>query len=332
MHKHPWFTIATLGLLLATACDPKRKFDTRVVTISAQGSSQPIITTSESYPANRTAWPCPLNTRGTAPDAPAAGFQSVGYEHAFDKGAIVAPCQWRLNHVHRLVTFFDLRSIPDEPKRVNVDIATLSFDKRRGAGDHECADKVRAVSGPGPEPGTSIRPASDDKFETRVPLLTSKDCDKGRCTMNVTGQVNDWVHRISTNQGFVFIGEDERLDANDNVSCRNEYANFKLEVKFRHDVPAGTATAPVLIPVEIPASTISLNVVQVTRTSVNVTYKLTWSGLPGSTVDLYRDGSKFLSPANSGSFFDTTRLGTTRYKVCKAGSTTTCSKEVTVSS
>ena len=73
-----------------------------------------------------------------------------------------------------------------------------------------------------------------------VRVLASGNCPDGRCTIEVTGQVNDWVHGVMSNQGFVLRGEDERLNANDNVSCRNEYANFRLDVKFRHDVKPGS--------------------------------------------------------------------------------------------
>jgi hypothetical protein len=325
MSLRSWQTIASLGLLLTTSCDPKKKFDTRVGQVSLEASAQPVITTSQSYPANTTAWPCPLNSRGTAPETPSPGFQSVGYEHRFDAGTPPAPCQWRLNHVHRLVAAFDLSSIPQDAATVHVDSAKLSFDKRHAAGDHECADKLLAVSGPGPEPGSSIRPASDDKWETAVPRLDGPACSSGRCTMDVTGQVSDWVRKVVPNQGFVLRGEDERLNANDNVSCRNEYGNFRLDVNFRHDVPAGTV--PIIKP--IPISTIKLTVTVASSTTKDVTYRLQWTGTTADRVDLYRDGAIIRSILNDGNELDRTRLGTTKYKVCNTG-TTTCSLEIAI--
>jgi hypothetical protein len=253
MYMRPWLTIGSLGLLLTTSCDPKT--ETRSGKVSLDATTQPFTTTSESYPANRTAWPCPLEDRGTAPDAPAKGFQYVGYEHNFDDGTPPMPCQWRLNHVHRLVALFDLKSIPPASQSVIVDSAKLSFDKRRGAGDHECEDKILAVAGPGPEPGLSIRPASDDKWETSVARLDKPECVGSRCTVDVKGQVNDWALGITPNQGFVLRGEDERLNANDNVSCRNEYANFRLDVAFRHQVKAGST--PIIKPISLIKLTVN---------------------------------------------------------------------------
>lgn len=325
MRISPWLTMASLTLLLTTSCDPK--VETRTSNISLVGTAQPFITTSESYPANRTAWPCPLNARGKAPDAPAPGFQSVGYEHAFDGGTPPFPCQWRLNHVHRLVTIFDLRSIPHHPTDVFVDSAKLSFDKRRGAGDHDCADLVLAVAGPHPEPGSVIRPASNDKWETPVPSLDKPGCSSGRCTVDVAGQVNDWVHGIMTNQGFVLRGEDERLNANDNVSCRNEYANFRLDVTFKHNVKPGSV--PIIKPIEI--SSIKLAVEPQASTAQEITYLLRWTGATAASVDIYRNGVKIRTTANDGSDLDRVRRGTTKYKVCNVG-TTVCSPDVTVTS
>lgn len=322
MYMRPLLTLSSFALLLTTACDPK---ETRIGSASLTGTVHPFITTSTSYPANTTSWPCPLDSRGTAPEPPAAGFQSVGYEHRFDAGTRPLPCQWRVNHVHRLVTIFDLSSIPHHPTDVNIDVAKLSFDKRHTAGDHECADHALAVVGPGPEPGSSIRPASNDKWEMPIPVLASGNCPDGRCTIEVTGQVNDWVHGVMSNQGFVLRGEDERLNANDNVSCRNEYANFRLDVKFRHDVKPGST--PIIKPIEI--SSIKLGVTLSSKTTKSATYRLQWTGATATSVDIHRNGAKYDTTPNDGSADDTAPLGTMKYKVCNAG-TTNCSNEVTL--
>ena len=323
MYMRPWLTIVSLGLMLTTACDPKK--ETRTGNVSLVGTAHPFTTTSTSYPANTTAWPCPFDSRGTAPAPPAPGFQSVGYEHAFDRGTRPFPCQWRVNHVHRLVTIFDLSSIPHHKTDVFIKSAKLSFDKRHTAGDHECADLALAVVGPGPEPGTSIRPASNDKWETKIPLLPSGNCPGGRCTVDVAGQVNDWIRGVMSNQGFVLRGEDERLNANDNVSCRNEYANFRLDVMFIHDVKPGST--PILKPIEI--SMIKLAVDVASKTNREVVYRLQWTGATATSVDIHRNGAKYDTTPNDGSADDRAPLGTMKYKVCNAG-TTNCSNEVTL--
>ena len=326
MHVRPLSIIASLGLLLLTSCDSKRKFDTYTGKLSLQASAQPFATGSHSYPANTTYWPCPFNPRATGADTPTPGFQSVGYEHAFEAGTPPAPCQWRLNHVHRLVALFDLSPfereglIPKNATALMVDSAILRFDKRHAAGARECTDRILSVSGPGPEPGSAIRPASSDKWDTEVPKLGS--CPGGRCEVNVTGQVNDWVRKVVTpNQGFLFRGEDERLNANDNVSCRNEYANFQLDVAYRYDVPAGS------IPIIKPLPAITLSVKLETVLPKEVVYKLVWTGTSGDQVDIYRDGIKINTVADDGSEFDTTGPSVPKYKVCNKD-TTTCSIEV----
>jgi hypothetical protein len=326
MYLRPLLTITSMALLLTTACDPKT--ETRTGKVSLTGTAQPFLTTSESYPANRTAWPCPLEVGGTAPDAPAAGFHSVGYEHRFDAGTKPFPCQSRINHVHRLVTAFDLSPIPHATTGVHAVSATLSFDKRRGAGNHDCEDHVLAVADIGPETGSPINPASNDKWENPVPLLTNTAaCKSGRCTMDVAGQVNDWIHGIMKEQGFVLRGEDERLNANDNVSCRNEYSNFRLDVTFKHEVKKGSTpiATPIIKPIEI--SSIKLDVFLSGSTPTSSIYRLEWSGAK-ATVDIYRNAALYKKITSSVLLIDTAPRGTVTYKVCNAG-TTTCSPPVT---
>jgi subtilisin family serine protease len=60
---------------------------------------------------------------------------------------------------------------------------------------------------------------------------------------------------------------------------------------------------------------------------------LTWSGATSSTVDVYRDGSRIATVANSGSWTHSTNErggGSHTYRVCEAG-TSTCSSNVTAS-
>lgn len=55
-----------------------------------------------------------------------------------------------------------------------------------------------------------------------------------------------------------------------------------------------------------------------------------WEGALGSSVDIYRNGSRVTTTTNDGNHRDRTRRGLYRYQVCEAGSTTTCSDEVTI--
>jgi hypothetical protein len=67
-----------------------------------------------------------------------------------------------------------------------------------------------------------------------------------------------------------------------------------------------------------------------TRYGDTYTIDLTWSGAPGSTVDLYRNGVKLANTANDGTYRDVITVsgtGATTYKVCGTGSTT-CSKSL----
>jgi hypothetical protein len=57
---------------------------------------------------------------------------------------------------------------------------------------------------------------------------------------------------------------------------------------------------------------------------------LTWSGATSSKVDIYRNGTLFVSAPNTGSRSSPTNPGTYVFHVCEAGSTTICSANVTV--
>ncbi|HEY7544959.1 MAG TPA: VCBS repeat-containing protein [Blastocatellia bacterium] len=81
-----------------------------------------------------------------------------------------------------------------------------------------------------------------------------------------------------------------------------------------------------------PAPQITLTVsTRKTRTARFVDLK--WSGATGSSIDIYRNGSRVATVSNSGAYtdrFGTRSNGTYRYKVCVAGSQT-CSNEATIS-
>ncbi len=90
--------------------------------------------------------------------------------------------------------------------------------------------------------------------------------------------------------------------------------------------PADTTTT--VTPTPTPVVTLSITK-QVTKTQN--TARLSWGGATTTSIDLYRNGSRFLSTANDGSHNDTKRpKGTYVYKVCNSGSTTICSPDVTV--
>jgi hypothetical protein len=60
---------------------------------------------------------------------------------------------------------------------------------------------------------------------------------------------------------------------------------------------------------------------------------LAWNGLTGSAIDVYRNDARVMTTANDGAETDPLRRrgsGTYTYRVCTAGSTTTCSNTATV--
>jgi len=60
---------------------------------------------------------------------------------------------------------------------------------------------------------------------------------------------------------------------------------------------------------------------------------LSWSGATGSSIDIYRNGSRIATVPNNGSYtdqFNQRARGTYTYKVCTAGGQT-CSNNATIS-
>jgi PKD repeat protein len=102
---------------------------------------------------------------------------------------------------------------------------------------------------------------------------------------------------------------------------------------------AGTYTVTLTATDNLGASSSTTRSVNVTALASGITlatrgYKvnksarvdLTWSGAVGSTVDVFRNGTRVVSPSNTGAYTDVLGrvTGTFTYKVCNAG-TTACS-------
>ena len=336
MLRAHWLTrAACIGSLLATvACDP-----TRYLTLqgkkSLEGSTEPVATDAD------TTWgSIPGRTCAdfyTNPPAPASGFDRVGFLHSFKGGPQPLVCQYRHNHVYRLAVRFDLSSMQRHVPRFFMKSARLSFDKRRSAGDHECADKLLVITSPDAAPGTPIRPTGEESYDAPVPLTTGLDCVNGRCSMEVRGQVSEWLRGTRENLGFVLRGEDERLNANDNASCTNEYANFRLDLDYTYEVVAPSRVPVIRPPLTPPTGStptlpaLTLDVKQIDEQAGVVTYELRWAGTaPGVTNMNIHRGATIISTLNDQIEQDQTAKGTIIYKVCETGPFTRCSPTVTV--
>lgn len=98
--------------------------------------------------------------------------------------------------------------------------------------------------------------------------------------------------------------------------------------------PADTVTTPpkdttTVTPTPTPTPVIKLTVAKQVSKRTN-TARLAWTGATTTSVDIFRNGARFLTTANDGAHNDAKRpKGTDVYKVCNAG-TTICSPDVTV--
>lgn len=321
--------VAIIALLNATAAGAR--FDTIKKVESLPVDATPLFTTAERYPVNSVYWPCPTNMRGTAPNPATPGMMRVGWDHGFDAGTPPFACQYRINHVQRIALTTNLGPISKHGPTVFVDNAWLSFDKKRVSGANECADYLVTKIGDGAESYGPMTPRTEKQWDMMVPSLSSADCEGSRCKVQMKGQVNAWLKNPDTNLGVVLIGDQERLDANDNVSCMTDYANFRLDVEFRFDVKAGTIATPILkFPIRV-TPLIALKATFVREAPPEVIYELRWNILGAGNMDLKRDGVVIVpNTADDGHALDRAPFGTVRYQVCQTG-TTNCSNEVTVS-
>jgi hypothetical protein len=79
-----------------------------------------------------------------------------------------------------------------------------------------------------------------------------------------------------------------------------------------------------------PTGTVTLSA-EPLKTSWFKATRLTWSNAPWSSVDVYRNGMRVTNTSNDGSHLDPIwNTGSFAYKICAAGSTTTCSNTITV--
>jgi len=110
--------------------------------------------------------------------------------------------------------------------------------------------------------------------------------------------------------------------------------DYQVKVAVRSSGSASTTgemTQSMPYTVTAPASGITLSSAGFKVKGVK-NANLTWSGASGSSVDVYRSGSKVSTTANDGAYTDAIGgkgSGTFIYKVCAAG-TTTCSNDSTV--
>jgi hypothetical protein len=91
-------------------------------------------------------------------------------------------------------------------------------------------------------------------------------------------------------------------------------------------------SAPVTVTAPPPPPAITL-VAEGWTSSTNHTLRYTWSGAPGTKVDLYRNGAKIVTTDNDGHHVVGTAFkgtATWRMKVCQQSSTTNCSLERSV--
>lgn len=326
MRLIPAAGLAAISALLANDIAQAAPLETRHEKISLPVNVAPQVTTAEKYPVNTVYWPCPLHTGGTAPEPASPGFNRVGWTHVYDAGTEPMPCRYRLNHVQRVIASWDMAPIEKHLPTAFVDSALLSFDKKRVSGDHECADRfMTVVAGSAPIP-----PAIEERWDLMVPRLGTAGCVGSRCSVEIKGQMNEWLRRTVPNMGMALIGDQERLDANDNVSCVTEYGNFRLDVSYRHDVPAGSI--PIIAPLSPGAIQLlrrDLTVTLVRRADSAAVYELRWTKPSPDMIDIVRDGTVVLKTENDGLHRDRAPFGTVRYKVCLSG---ICSNEVTITS
>jgi len=202
-----------------------------------------------------TPYPDPIHGTGTGPsptaDAHAAGVL-VGFDHSHD-----GDCS--INSVLRGGVQFDLASRTTPVFQALLHLRTtrtryLSADdiglQISCAGALKAADADFSGSAYDATSSTALLPASDfvalPVFDPAkgapAPIdgvsTTYIDSTKAGLgtpqglyfTVNVTGQVNEWIAGTAPNRGFVLAGRDERTDAAENNTCLSYYDGFELDL------------------------------------------------------------------------------------------------------
>lgn len=101
--------------------------------------------------------------------------------------------------------------------------------------------------------------------------------------------------------------------------------------------PIEPAPSPTPTPTPSPTPPPSTSPLPAISLSASVRYQggrprvtLVWSGATTGSVDIYRNGVRIAQVSNSGSWSERTNRGTYVYKVCEAGSNTSCSPDASV--
>jgi F5/8 type C domain len=217
-----------------------------------------------------------------------AGLMVVGYEHYYDKGALVLGCPEGGNMVTHGTVWFDLSSIASKapPLHVFVKRAFLHYKMDKGCDDHQLLiaqeDWLKGY------PDNTLVPG--DLF-ARIPA----SCAKGSCAAaDVAKVLNNWIKGADNggyaNYGFVFSGiTEDDIRWPDNEACWTRFSDFSLTVTYEYDkAPAPPFSAP-----PAPRKNVALasNGAKATASSTNTSYPFS----PSAVIDGERRGINILS-------------------------------------
>jgi hypothetical protein len=230
------FLIASTILVTAAlgACTPGVVTKEGSVTLSPSRTGG-WVQNSYAYPANDTAWPCPLDKSGTGGAPEVAGTLLTGFDHAYDAGTRPFPCSRKLIHIYRAAMNFDLKEITNLKPRVFVTNATLHYNRSPDpASGRTCADALLLATDNWQAPGYKNLPPGD-AYVSSLPT-GGASCGLGGCAVDVTSAVRNWVSGAEAQRGFVIRGENESTDAKDNDSCLTRYRDVSLSVSYKYDM------------------------------------------------------------------------------------------------
>lgn len=154
------------------------------------------------------------------------GAANIGYYRNYDDGTDPLPCWWWVSSVDRGLVRFDLGANLGVPADRVVD-ATLEYDLHTTATADNCPDHILASLWIMNEPWS-------DKFNVNAELFTdiapALSCIETHQSRNVTSVVRDWLGGVRPNYGFLFVGGDESLPANQRREHQTTLSNVKLKV------------------------------------------------------------------------------------------------------